>query len=42
MVRPASGAKGTAMLFGAYVGAFLGCIGMLAVLWRTLVDAPDD
>lgn len=30
------------MLFGVYVGAFLGCIGMLAVLWRALIDAPDD
>ena len=30
------------MLFGAYVSAFLGCIGMLAVLWRTLLDAADD
>lgn len=42
MVRPASGAKGTAMMFEAYVGAFLGCIGLLAVLWRALLDAPDD
>ena len=30
------------MLFGAYVGAFLGSIGLLAVLWRTLLDAPDE